>query len=253
MKIYKITFSPTGGTDKVSDTILSAFAGEQERISILPENADYSAYEFAQEDICLIAAPSFSGRVPETAAKRIAAMKGNSARAVLVCVYGNRAYEDTLLELKNIAKSAGFIPVAAIAAVAEHSIMRQFATGRPDADDMQELKQFGEKVWEKLTAEEEEEITVPGNEEYRKYSTIPMHPAGGRKCTSCGICVKECPVGAIKRMHPKKTDGDKCISCMRCVAVCPQKARSVNALVLAAASKKMAKAFEVRKKNELFI
>ena len=40
-----------------------------------------------------------------------------------------------------------FCPVAAIAAVAEHSIMRQFAAGRPDAEDERELAGFADRIF----------------------------------------------------------------------------------------------------------
>ena len=93
----------------------------------------------SKEDLAVIAVPSYAGRVPAVAVQRLAAVKGNGARAVLVCVYGNRAYEDTLVELADTAKEAGFRVMAAVSAIAEHSIARQFAAGRPDAEDAQRL------------------------------------------------------------------------------------------------------------------
>ena len=107
MAVYEITFSPTGGTDKVTELLTEAMDGEKRRISLLPEKEDYSRHVFKSGDICFIAVPSFGGRVPQEAAKRLGMMKGNQARAVLVCVYGNRAYEDTLIELKDVADKAG--------------------------------------------------------------------------------------------------------------------------------------------------
>lgn len=253
MKAYEITFSPTGGTKKVADILLSAFTCEKAEISLLPKRVDYSTYEFSKEDICLIAVPSFGGRVPETATERLATMKGNSARAVLVCVYGNRAYEDTLPELKNIVKQAGFCPICAVTSVAEHSIMRQFASGRPDTEDIAELEKFAEVIWEKLVSGESlPEVQVPGNEEYRKYGVIPLHPMADKTCSACGLCAGECPVGAIDPAYPAKVDERKCISCMRCVSVCPQGARCVDPSRLEATAQKMAKAFETRKGNEIF-
>ena len=71
-------------------------------------------------------------------------MKGNQARAVLVCVYGNRAYEDTLIELKDVADKAGFVPAAAVATIAEHSIMHKFAAGRPDGQQKSYRKKRNE-------------------------------------------------------------------------------------------------------------
>lgn len=87
-------------------------------------------------------------------------MKGNQARAVLVCVYGNRAYEDTLIELKDVADKAGFVPAAAVATIAEHSIMHKFAAGRPDETDQKELREFGKRVREYLEHQEKQESSV---------------------------------------------------------------------------------------------
>lgn len=252
MKAYEITFSPTGGTKKVSDIIMTSFPWEKEEISLLHEPALSGAYEFSQEDICLLAVPSFGGRVPRTAAERLLSMKGNGARAVLVCVYGNRAYEDTLLELKNIAEQAGFLPVAAVAAVAQHSIMKQFAAGRPDEEDTQELQAFGERIYAKLMAGEASPLTVPGNEPYRAYGCIAFLPTAGEDCTNCGLCAKECPVNAIDATRPQETNAQKCISCMRCISVCPKKARGLDEAMLTAVSQKMEKAFAEKKKNEIY-
>lgn len=254
MKAYEITFSPTGGTQKTSDIIMKEFLCPQERISLLPANKNYGSYTFTQHDICVIAVPSFGGRVPETAVNRILAMNGNNAKTVLVCSYGNRAYEDTLLELKNTVKQAGFFPIAAITAVTEHSIMRQFAAGRPDTKDTTELKSYAKTIWNLLISKNKlTEVTVPGNEPYRAYGSASMKPYANENCTHCGACAKECPVAAINILNPDNTEASGCISCMRCISVCPQNARMLNPAVLSAVSQKMAKAFETRKKNELFM
>ena len=133
MKLCKIVFSPTGGTKKVADYVADVLEGEESTVDLSDPELDLGAVRLAQGDVAVIAVPSFGGRVPAVAAERLIKVRGNGARAVLVCVYGNRAYEDTLVELEDLAQQAGFEVVAAIAAVAEHSIARQFATGRPDA------------------------------------------------------------------------------------------------------------------------
>ena len=67
----------------------------------------------------------------------------------LVCVYGNRAYEDTLVEMEDAANHCGFQVVAAIAAVAEHSILSQYASNRPDASDEKQLVNFADQIADK--------------------------------------------------------------------------------------------------------
>ncbi len=181
-------------------------------------------------------------------------MRGAKALAILIVVYGNRAYDDTFTELQDTLADAGFSCVAAVAAIAEHSIMRQFAAGRPDAQDEKELADFAKTVRSRIESGAlSAHLSLPGNRPYREYSGVPMKPQAGNSCTGCGLCAKECPVQAINAANPSNTDTKSCISCMRCIAVCPQKARSVSKILLAAGSMKLKKACSNYKKNELFL
>ena len=248
---YQITFSPTGGTKKATGLLGAAWEEEKTEIDLCGRKTDFSRYCFSAADICLIGVPSFGGRVPAVAAERLGQMRGGGAKAILAVVYGNRAYEDTLLELKDILAERGFRIQAAAALVAEHSILREFAAGRPDHSDEREIRAFSEKI--KARWQEEHALLLPGNRPYREYGTIPMTPKGGKECGGCGICAEKCPVGAIPPENPRETDGKRCISCMACIAVCPQKARAVSPLLLAGARLKLKKALAGRKENELFL
>ena len=137
MSIYAIYFSPTGGTEKIVTFIAEQF-GVYQSIDLCEKTSDLTN-NFSEEDLCIIGVPSFGGRVPAIALERIKALSGNNATAILITVYGNRAYEDTLIELEDTLIEKNFTCQAAIAAVAEHSIMHQFATGRPDQNDLTEL------------------------------------------------------------------------------------------------------------------
>lgn len=122
MKFYNIHFSPTGGTRKVANLLTSKLTQEACEIDLTDPTLPFETISLDKEDIALLAVPSYSGRVPAPALQRIAALKGNGAKAILVCVYGNRAFEDTLIELLDTTKKAGFKTIAAVAAIAEHSI-----------------------------------------------------------------------------------------------------------------------------------
>ena len=137
--------------------------------------------------------------------------------------------------------------------VCEHSIMNEFAKGRPDENDINKIKDYAIKIKEKIESNNFEEIEVPGNTPYKKYGAITMVPKADKNCIKCGKCAAECSVGAIDFNEPDKTDKDKCISCMRCIKVCDYNARSLNKVMLMAARKKLKKACEGRKENELFI
>ena len=127
MSVYSIYFSPTGGTKKVADVLASCF----DHASQVDITVHSVAPELTNEDVCVVAVPSFGGRVPGAAVERIRQLRGNGAKAVAVVVYGNRDFDDTMLELKNELENARFAVAAGVAAVAEHSIMHQFGAGVP--------------------------------------------------------------------------------------------------------------------------
>lgn len=203
--------------------------------------------------MAVISVPSYGGRVPAIAIKRLTEISGKGARAVLVCVYGNRAYEDTLAELEDAAKLTGFQVIAAIAAVAEHSIARQIASGRPDIQDRQQLTAFAGQIQDKISRVVSSEPAIPGNRPYKKSGGIGMIPKPSKDCTGCGICAAQCPVQAIARNTPKKVDEQACISCMRCISVCPHSARKLNPVMLSAARLMLKKVCSERKECELFL
>lgn len=254
--LYQAYFSPTGGTRKVAEILAESWGCESRKLDLSDPEGEYLTCRMEPEDVCILAVPSFGGRVPAPAAERIRRMKGNGAAAVLVCVYGNRAYEDTLLELEDAAREAGFFCAAAVAAVAEHSIIHRFAEGRPDRADEEELTAFAEKIREQLETKDRSgmnPVSVPGNKPYREYNGVPFKPQPGKHCVACGRCASVCPVRAIRMERPYEADENLCISCMRCVSVCPAHARDVNKVLLFAAEQKMKKACSGRKENELFL
>ena len=253
MKLYNIVFSPTGGTKKVADYLTGALDGDVTAVDLTDHKQDFHAVSLTKEDVAVISVPSYGGRVPAVAAERLSQVHGSGARAVLVCVYGNRAYEDTLVELEDTAKQAGFQVIAAVAAIAEHSIARQFAAGRPDAQDEAQLSDFAKQIRHKLSENNLTEPTIPGHRPYKKAGGTGVVPKATKDCTSCGVCAAECPVQAIDKDDPKKVDDKVCISCMRCISVCPHTARKVNPVMLSAASLMLKKVCSERKECELFL
>lgn len=253
MKCTQIVFSPTGGTKRVADIVSEGLANDVEVIDLADSKASFSKISFETEDIAVIAVPSFGGRVPSAAVHRLQETRGNGAKAVIVCVYGNRAYEDTLVELQDAAQQAGFCVVAAIAAIAEHSIMHQYAAGRPDAEDRKQLAGYSSQILAKLKSGTVTKLSVPGNRPYRKAGGAGLVPKTVKSCNNCGLCAEQCPVGAISKENAALVDKKTCISCMRCVANCPQKAKTLNSAMVSAASLALKKACSVPKKCELYI
>lgn len=150
-------------------------------------------------------------------------------------------------------KAARFQVIAAVAAIAEHSIVRKFAAGRPDARDAARLSDFAKEIQHKLLVADVSEPVIPGQRPYKKAGGAAMVPKPIKGCNNCGVCATECPVNAIDKQNPKKVDEKSCISCMRCVAVCPQGVRKVNPVMLSAASLMLKKVCSERKECELFL
>ncbi len=216
------TFSPTGSTRKVACAI--AGGRETQHINLLK---DVSPLLITPTTPLLAVVPVYGGRVPAIATQRLAALQGQGGPAIAVVVYGNHAYEDALLELKNTLTTCGFRVIAAAAFIAEHSIARSIAPGRPHAQDSQTAAEFATAIDTKLTAPTEQQsiITVPGNEEMKPLPQMPATPIVTDACGGCGYCARECPTHAIPAENPRTTDADKCILCMRCVTLCPRGAR----------------------------
>lgn len=194
--------------------------------------------------------PSYDGRIPSVIAEMFKDIKVEGTKAVLTVVYGNRAIDDTLVELQDVLEVSGFVCIAGMEAVSEHSLMPQFGTGRPDQQDEKELLEFTSEI---IHCERYETPQFPGHRPYVQYGGVPLKPSVSRKCTSCGLCAKECPTGAISLDNPKITNKDQCISCMHCIAVCPNKARHYNKLLSFIAGRKMKKVCSSRKNNKLYL
>jgi NAD-dependent dihydropyrimidine dehydrogenase PreA subunit len=252
MKVVTCLFSPTGGTAKAAQALTQSWEAQQETLDLTDPKLDWAGHTFQPEDLAVLAVPSFGGRVPAVAAERLGRLKGNGALCVLLCVYGNRAYEDTLVELEDAAIQSGFRVIAAVAAVAEHSIVHQYAAGRPDEKDKAQLQAFAAQIWEKVRQGGVQTPSLPGGRPYKKAGGGGLVPKAGKSCTHCGRCALRCPVGAIDPVT-LTADGKKCFSCMRCVTECPTGARQVNAAMVAAASLALKKVCSVRKECELYL
>ena len=219
-------------------------------IDLCGQNTEAS---YGPETVCVFSVPCYGGRIPRTAAERLSGVRGNSTPAVVCVTYGNRAYEDALLELADLVEKKGFIVIAGCAIVTEHNIMHVFGKGRPEKQDKAQIVQFAAETALKIRNGNAGLLRpLPGNRPYKEWggSSLPIE-VDEKMCTDCGVCAKECPVGAI--LTPGwKTDENVCINCMRCVKNCPAECRHVPKERLRAMTEQLRAACDSRKENAFF-
>jgi ferredoxin len=235
-QVKLIYFSPTGTTQKVLDNIAKGIAVEDvAHIDFtLPEGAQQTIPTFSDE-LVIIGAPVYGGRLPVDAINRFKQLQASSTLAVPVVVYGNREFEDALLELKYLAIALGFNPVAGGAFIGEHSFATEdvpIANGRPDSLDVQKAMDFGAKIRAKATAlpspAAQMDFEIPGRFPYEAGGARPMavSPVTTEDtCTVCGTCAGVCPTAAIAIDGSVATNIELCIRCCACIKNCPTGAR----------------------------
>ena len=245
-------FSPTGGTRRVCEYICEGISANPFVTDLCVKDGQIRLPEIHEEDLVIIAMPVFAGRVPALAVDRLKRIQSNHAKCVIVAVYGNRAYDDALLEMQDVATEMGFRVVAAVSAVAEHSIARVYAAGRPDAEDRKELAAFGVTIINKVESMDTyNPLSLPGNRPYRAGNTGPF-PTADERCTGCGTCQELCPADAIPADNLRSVNKEACISCMRCLSVCPTKVRNIGQVEVMV-TEKLKTLCATRKSNELFV
>ena len=256
-EIELVYFSATGTTRKIIETIGTAWPIRKNDHNLLlhPFREDVV---IPKDHATVVAMPVYNGRLPAYGTQNLTHLKGNGTPAVAVVVYGNREYDDALLELKTILETNGFIVVGAAAFVARHSIFPQVATDRPDDSDLSVIREFTRQCQKKLdtlsTLEDAAPLRVKGRFPYNEARSVPMKPSSGEDCSLCGTCASICPVQAIQVSDVEtRTDETLCISCGACISACPSESRQYRGTDYEKFKTKFIERFSLRKEPELFL
>lgn len=243
--VWSVWFSATGTTQKVvtalSKTLAQELNAQWKEYSFNLPKAREQALEFGPQDLVVLGVPVYAGRVPNLILPYVRdMMNGGGALAVPVVLYGNRNFDDGLMELRNVARDNGFHPIAAGAFVGEHSFSKVLGAGRPDSQDMELVQQLALAAANKVKALTEapaQAVEVEGCDPIRPYYTprdrhgepirdfLKAKPVTDpAKCVKCGLCARLCPMGSIDPADVSNVVG-KCIKCCACVKKCPKGAK----------------------------
>ncbi|MFT5697389.1 MAG: ferredoxin [Desulforhopalus sp.] len=258
--IKTIVFSPTGTSKKIAQAIAEGAQESQtvEYIDLTSPNHPRNI-SVADNELAIIAVPVYAGRVAPLAEQRLREISGNNSPAIIVALYGNREFDDALVELKDIALAQSLSIVAAASFVGEHSFSSTtFPTshGRPDASDLKIAKEFGEKAMSQLLADTQPaEINVPGNTPYKDgMKNLPFTPAINlEQCTQCEECVTACPAGAISLKTEIQIDAELCTFCCACIKVCPEECFSLTSTPMEEKAVALHTNCKERKEPQLFM
>jgi ferredoxin len=238
-KVYSVYFSPTGTTEKAVTAFAEGTGLPQEGIDLtLRETRLSFSRSFTENELVIAGLPVYGGRLPMNIDGFFSGLKGNGAPAAALVMYGNRAYDDALVELKNRLEECGFRVTAGVAFIGEHTFSKKIAAGRPDETDLGVAREFGRRTAAALLHMTSGVLNIKGNYPYVAKGFIPGRPSGpltthGRvitteECTHCGLCAENCPWGAISFDDAVATDYAVCLMCCRCIKICPVGARKVT-------------------------
>lgn len=236
-------FSPNGTTKKIvmdlSAHLKNAISRPDETtqtidFTALSERASSNEIRIGCDELFILGIPVYAGRVPNVLLPYLKRFKGDNTKTVIVAVYGNRHYDDALMELSQLLVSNGFDVVAGCAFIGEHSFSNILAAGRPDTNDLLACKEFAYEIANKLKSVDSQGIRdfmMPGHWPLRPYyrpidddgvafDFKRIVPITTTACTECGICAKICPVQSISNDDNRTITGI-CIKCCACVKHCP--------------------------------
>lgn len=248
MRICVVSFSPTGVTERLAQSVAETLAAElagkaccggaAPHIERIPYTLPGERVElhFTPEDVVIAAAPVYAGRLPNKLLPELQAkLAGSGTAALAVCTFGNRSCGEALRELVLLLEQNGFCPLGAAAFAVQHAFTGRVGTARPDAADQSEIDRFARQAAEKL--EQGAAPLAVDHSPIGPYYT-PLKADGTpakflkakpvldpARCDGCGRCAQCCPMGSIDPAT-HQTVG-VCIKCQACIQSCPRGARSL--------------------------
>lgn len=232
IQVYRAYFSASETTKKVVNEIARAFSDyPSKEINLTRADVREGKFEFHENDLVILGVPAYAGRVPAPVIEALSRFHGCNTPIVLVATYGNKALDDTLMELYKNVIDKGFIPVAAGSFPCQHTFLPELAQGRPDPQDIEVIHVFGEELRERLrlaVVYAMEPLEIPGSFPYEKppMGIFPFEVETSEYCIYCMLCADVCPKQVISHSNPFEINHTQCIRCTSCIRICPAQAKS---------------------------
>ena len=252
MTTAAVYFSPTGNSRRSALCLAECWAGADEvrRVELTDWREKWEEQVFSPEDFVVAAAPVYAGRLPTAALERLRSLRGQQTPCIAVVTYGNRHYDDALLELTDLLGEQGFLVRGAAALVGRHTY-GNVQPERPDEADFAENARFVDAL--RGLPPQVAALAVPGSRPYQPggQGKAGFLPETNYRCSHCGLCVRKCPMGAIAR-DCVTIDAGRCISCFRCIRGCRLQAKEALGSAYKNFADMLTEKLAQRRENEYF-
>lgn len=206
-----LTFSPTGQSKACALAV--AKATKQEFVELDVTHFIQRREPLALEGTTLIVAyPVYGGRVPTLFADYLKEQViCTNCNALAIASFGNRAFEDALVEMEDILGEKGVPLIAAASIGCQHSYTEKVGSKRPDIEDFQILDRLAVYLNGKKGR-----VSPPGNRPYKKAMPLANPPymptLKNKEGKIPAQCYAVCPTGSLA-----KGDPTICIHCCACI------------------------------------
>ena len=236
-RVHAIYFSPTGTTQRAVSALAAGTGLPLKEYDLTtPKARQAFSRSFGKNDLVVVGLPVYGGRLPRNLDDFFSGLKGDATPAVAVAMYGNREFDDALIELKMKLEERGFVVKAGAAFIGEHTFSKKIATGRPDSNDLRIAANFGSQAAASISTDIAGTLTLKGHYPFMMKGYDPTNPGPhptyfavgtNENCTQCKLCVENCPWGAIDEDNPAIINLTKCLRCLRCIKICPASAKQI--------------------------